>query len=514
DTGGDVGGKPIDTSNDITSIGINSALGPRLVVSGGRTTISFTTVGNEGDRVGELAPDIPLTITLHPEGVAKLENAPSGSDHRGNVKFSVSHPGSGTVYVNISGGNGINGGFDLPIYFGASVTAKISSSDNIAPADGVTPTDITVIARDAYGIGIPYVPVGFTFPLDSFAVPNAGGVTNEAGEITIGITNTIPQRTKATPFAGGMGAGPLSLEFASGQIAANNPTTLDLIVKDNNVRPDGTKATLIVIARDESGLPVPYVPVNISSNSATAVLNVGEESNALFINGNTGKEGSFELHITNTIAETVSITANSSTSDSEVITVQQDVVFSDTGVGDNTKITTVDLEQPLNSPQLANGTEPIYLRGRVLDQDGKPIADQTVTIIVSGGSAEITMDNDGKTDSSGRFAATLTDKFPEQFFATAVAGGISSSEVEVSFTGTENNTGNEKISVTLLPSPKMQIANGENAITLTAIIRDSNNTPLKDIQVSISTSSNTAIFDKGTTNTGESGTATFSLTNT
>ncbi|MDM8566971.1 Ig-like domain-containing protein [Candidatus Halobeggiatoa sp. HSG11] len=516
DTGGNVGGDAVDTSNQITDITIIPSIGPRLVTSGGRTTINFTTIGNEGARAGELAPNVPLTITVHPEGTARLENAPTSSDHRGNVNFSVSHPGSGTVFVNVSGGNGVNGGFDIPIYFGASVTADIISNDNIAPADGVTPTDIKIIARDAYGTGLSGIPVGFTFPLDSFAVPNVIGATNEVGEITVGITNTIPQTTKVTPFAGGMTAGPLNLDFTSGQIAAN-PTSLDLIVKSNNVRPDGTKAILIVMARDDSGSPVPYVPVSISSNSATAQLNIGDKSNSLFINGNTGKEGSFELNITNTIAETVNITATTnsgSTTDSTVINVQQDVIFSNTGVGENSQITTVELDQALNSPQLANGTDPVYLRGRVLDQDGKPIANQTITIIVSGGSATIVMDNDGKTDSSGRFLATLTDQFPEQFSATAVAGGISSSEVQVSFTGTGSNNGVGGGRVTLLASPNMQIANGENAITLTAIVRDNNNTPLKDIQVSISANSNTAIFDKGTATTGESGTATFSLTNT
>jgi len=515
DTGGDVGGKPIDTSNQITSVNAIGVPGAILVDSGGRATISFTTVGADDERLGELAPNIPLNITVHPEGVAKLENVPTSSDHKGNVTFTVSHPGSGTVFINLSGRDYFKRGFDIPIYFGASVTAEIISSDNIAPADGVTPTDIKIIARDAYGTGIPGISVGFSFPLDSFAVPNVSGITNEFGEVTVGITDTIPQTTKVTPFAGGMGAGPLTLEFTSGQVAAN-PTTLDLIVKNNNVRPDGTKATLIVIARDESGLPVPYVPVSIASNSATAQLNIGDESNSLFINGNTGKEGSFELNITNNVAETVSITVTSSTSDSEVITVQQDVIFADNGVGDNSQITTIELDQAINSPQLANDTDPVYLRGRLLDQDEKPIANQIVTIIVSGGSAVITMDNDGKTDSSGRFAATLTDKFAETFSAKAVAGNVTSSEVEVVFSsiGSELPGPSDVKSIVLLASPTNPIANGESIVTLTAIVRDNNNTPLKDIQVSISANSNTAIFDKGIATTGEGGTATFNLTNT
>ncbi|MFK5970370.1 MAG: Ig-like domain-containing protein [Candidatus Marithrix sp.] len=522
DTGGDVGGKPIDTSTRFTSISVIGVPGVILITSGGRANISFTTVGGDEERSGELAPNIPLNITLHPEGSAKLENVPTSSDSQGNVSFSVSRSGSGTVFINISGRDYLRRGFNIPIYFGASVTAEIISNDNIAPADGVTPIDIKIITRDAYGTSIPGIFVDFAFPLDSFAVPNAVGVTNDAGEVTIGITNTIPQTTKVTPFAGGMAAGPLTLEFIGGQIATN-PSSIDLIVKSNNVRPDGrSKATLIVIARDESGSPVPYVPVNISSNSATAKLIIGGESKSLFINGNTGKDGSFELDIINTIVETVNITAttntgNTTSDSSTVVTIQQDIIFSDDGTVNNTKISTVELSQPKNSPQLANGTDPVYLNGRVLDQDGEPISNQDVVIIVGGGSAIITMDNDGKTDNSGRFSATLTDKFTETFSAKAVAGGVNSSEVNVSFTNsgdiTPPGTGGVQ-SVVLLASPNNQIANGENIINLTAIVRDSNNTPLKDISVSISANSNTAIFDKGTDVTGESGTAVFALTNT
>ncbi|HHB93508.1 MAG TPA: hypothetical protein ENK59_09905 [Thioploca sp.] len=519
DTGGDVGGKPIDTSTRFTNIDVIGVPEAILTTSGGRVNISFTTVGSDGERSGELAPNIPLNITLHPEGSAKLENVPTGSDSQGNVSFSVSRSGSGTVFINISGRDYMKRGFNIPIYFGASVTAEIISNDNIAPADGVTPTNIKIITRDAYGTSIPGIPVDFAFPLDSFAVPNAVGVTNDVGEVTIGITNTIPQTTKVTPSAGGMAAGALTLEFIGGQIATN-PSSIDLIVKNNNVRPDGSKATLIVMARDKSGSPVPYVPVNISSNSATAKLIIDGESKSLFINGNTGKDGSFELDIIDTIAETVNITAttntgNTASDSSTVITVQQDIIFSNNGTGNNTEIATVELAQPKNSPQLANGTDPVYLNGRVLDQDGKPIVNQDVIIIVSGGSAIITMDNDGKTDNSGRFSATLTDKFTETFSAKAVAGGMNSNEVKVAFTNSEGSTGTGGVqSVVLLASPNNQIANGKNIIYLTAIVRDSNNTPLKDISVSISADSNTAIFDKGTDVTGESGTAVFTLTNT
>ncbi|OQY45270.1 MAG: hypothetical protein B6247_29145 [Candidatus Parabeggiatoa sp. nov. 2] len=303
DTGGNVGGDPPPASDetsadDFTSIEA-SLSAQQIIPSGGSTTVGLTTFIADEARKGEIAPNVSLKITVHPAGAAKLENVPNSTDHNGDMAFTVSHPGSGNVTVNVSGTGRIKKGFNIQLYFGASVTAEVISEDTV-PADGTTPINLKVLARDFQGTGIPAISVDFSFPIHSFAVPTAIGQTNEHGEFSTGITNTVAQTTKVTPVAGGMAAGSLRLNFDTSQVVTV-PKRLDLIVSSNNVPANGeATATLIVIARDTTGTPVPNIPINISSDSATAQLKIGEESNTLFINGNT---------ITNTVEETVNIAA-------------------------------------------------------------------------------------------------------------------------------------------------------------------------------------------------------------
>lgn len=514
-----------DTS-EITSISASHLSLQQILPSGGSTTVSFTTLIADEDRLGEIAPNIPLKISVHPRGAATLDNVPRSTDHNGDISFTVNHPGSGNVVLNISGSGSIRKGFDIPLYFGASVMSEIFG-DSIAPANGTTPLYIRVLARDWAGVGIPNINVGFSFSLNSSAVlvpllddeDEPISTTDIRGQFIAGVTNTIPQTTKITPFAGGMSAGPLTLIFSTSNVITT-PESLNLVIKSNNVPANGsTSATLVVIARDATGTPVPHIPVHISSDSATAQLNVNDEKyGTLFINGNTGEEGRFELKITNTVEEDVNITATTTSGDEIETTTSQTIVFANPeDVPDSdVKVANIELEVKNNS-QSAN-TEPVYLRGRLLDEAGNPIVNKTVSIIVSGGSAQIELANNGSTDESGRFSATLTDNFAETFRAKAVSGGVSSNEVDVIFTAAKSvEAGGDAVphSITLLATPEQQIAGSDN-ISLTAIVYDSNNTPISDVLLTLSATgktANTLLFENNTVTTEGSGIATFKVSN-
>ncbi len=512
---GDTSGSTADTSddsvdNDFTGVDfLFSNLS--LIESGGNTTVSFTTFITDADRAGEIAPNVDLNITVHPEGTAKLENVPTSTDQNGDAAFTVSHPGSGNVIINISGAGSFKQGFNIPLYFGASVTAEVVTK-GIVPADGKTPNQIIVIARDWAGVGIPGMAVDFAFPLDSFAVPTASGDTDENGEFTTGITNTVPQTTKVTPFVGGMAAGPLTLTFGT-SLVATKLERLDLIVKNKTVPPNGTTtAKVVIVARGASEAPVPNIAVNISSDSATAQLNIvgTAGSKTLFINGDTGTEGRFELEITNTVEETVELTATTIGTDETIGPFKTTIEFA--SEQSDVKVGSIKLDPPINNDQPANGTEKVTLQGWVSDANGKPIVGQDVSIIVSGGSALIAEENP-TTNASGRFSTTITDTIVEEFKATAVVGNVSSNEVTLKFVSAPGAPGAAQ-SVTLLASSTQQVANGIDQITLTAVVRDSSNTPLKGVDVSIASPSNTAIFDKTAVPTGEGGTAVFNISNT
>ncbi|RKZ54826.1 MAG: hypothetical protein DRR08_25900 [Candidatus Parabeggiatoa sp. nov. 2] len=523
DTGGNVGGDPPPASDetsadDFTSIEA-SLSAQQIIPSGGSTTVGLTTFIADEARKGEIAPNVSLKITVHPAGAAKLENVPNSTDHNGDMAFTVSHPGSGNVTVNVSGTGRIKKGFNIQLYFGASVTAEVISEDTV-PADGTTPINLKVLARDFQGTGIPAISVDFSFPIHSFAVPTAIGQTNEHGEFSTGITNTVAQTTKVTPVAGGMAAGSLRLNFDTSQVVTV-PKRLDLIVSSNNVPANGeATATLIVIARDTTGTPVPNIPINISSDSATAQLKIGEESNTLFINGNTGPDGRIELNITNTVEETVNIAA-AMTSGGETKEQTEEIKFTNPKSASGVDIDSIELDEPVNSPSEpnANGTDTVTLIGKVIDKEANPVANIPVSILKSGGSAMIRIANNGKTNQAGIFIATFTDTVVEQFTARAVVGDISSDPVTISFAAKsqeEDPTETFPGKIIILATPEQQFIEegGSGDISLTVIVRDEDNTPVSDVSVIMEASSSTAIFDKNFDKTGDNGTTSFKISDT
>jgi adhesin/invasin len=522
DTGGNVGGDPPPTTtNDFTNIAPVGNLYPQLVPSGGTITISFTTFIADEGREGEIAPNVSLKITIHPAGIATLKDVPQQTDRNGDARFTVSYPGSGNISINISGAGTVQGGIDIPLYFGATATADVITK-GVVPADGQTSADIKVLARDSNGSAIAGIPVSLSFPLYSFAVPTVtGGTTDEKGEFATGITNTVAQTTKVTPIAGGMAAGSLTLTFGASTVVTV-PEELDLIIKSNNVPANGSaKATLVVIARGASGTPVPHIPVSISSDSATSRLSIGDKSGELFIGGDTGEKGFFELDITNTVIEEVNIIATTTGGD-ETAVAEETIIFSSPESTTGAKVDRIELDELLNNEQFANGRDSVTMVGKVLDSDDNPIANLPVSILASGGSARIDLANGGKTNGAGFFIAAFRDEVVEAFSARAVIGDKSSERQIISFVAVpppdvqvqEPKTYPQSITLLASPEQKLFDEEGTNEITITAIVRDNNRTPMSGIQVILRANVGTVTFDNNVSETGDGGTAIFIVSNT
>ncbi|BAP58231.1 adhesin [Thioploca ingrica] len=533
----------------------------QLIPSGGRTTIKRTAVyAAEPKDTGEIAPLIPLNISLHPPGAAKLEDAPKFTDKDGNLIFTVSDPGSENITVNISGRDTAQRGFDIQLYFGATATADVIQSTSTA--NGSIPTIIRVVAHDWKGAPIRGIPVELAFPPNSSATTyplssddsscthNTGldmksdpdyflkvpatviAPTTSTGELCIGIVDMVPETLKVTPIVGGLTIGTYSLDFRTGTIATGEAITPEIIVKSNNVSADGvTTAKLIVLARnDVTKSPIPNVPIRIYSDSITAQLKIGGELQTFSITGNTGASGYIELTVTDTIAETVNLTAVT-TSGETVANATQAIIFTTGESATGIKPTTITLDKPIPEKAEANGQSSISLVGQITSKisaeatEEVPVADFPVSILVSGGSAKMTIANDGKTNEAGFFVVTFTDTVVEQFTARAVAGTVSSSSEKIEFTavaaqptvpGETPTVVVVPATVTLIASPPTQIADGTAKITLVARVRDNRNIPLKDAQVEITADSDTSpiIFDKTQQATDAGGSATFTATST
>ncbi len=507
----------------------------------------------------EILPNVTMELSVN--GSAKLNKTSVKTDSRGQASLIITDSMNENVLLTLRGVDGYQGGFTRTLYFGGTVTADVISQ-GITPADGKTAAQVVVAARDSSGVPIVGAPVDFSFPNDSFAAATSGD-TDDKGQYIGAITNTVPQNTYVTPFAGGMAARTLPLSFGTSTVSVR-PQSLDLIIKNNNVPADGkSSASVVVVARDSAGVPVSNVSVNISVNSATAVLSTNGKSGSVNIVGNTGTAGSFELGITNTVEETITLVAKMSvtddagstsvvqcsltsgssttttttttTSDTCGNTSNSGIVFknpSTTTPTGGTVITAVTLDEPIKNNSAkqgddarANGADTVTVVGRVLgksnnDEKEVPVTDVTVSILLSGGSADMKISNSGKTDGSGFFTVTFTDKVVETFSMRAVVGGVSSDKTEIKFTAipVADPTTTTRVpvltSVTLYASPTKQSANDKDEITLTALVLDETRTPMKDVDVVLSNDG--SLVATGATissggKTGESGVISFKV---
>jgi adhesin/invasin len=532
DTGGNVGGTAPQVEEDTEDGDIAVRLGGQQIIpSGGSTTIVLKTFKADDDvSTGEIYPNATFDISLFPKETAAqfVGNVPTSSDANGDAKFTVSHPGSGNVTIDVSGRDRVERGFSISLYFGATAISEVIQQGESPVADGVTPVLVSNIVRDYEGSGIPGIPVGFSFPLDSFATvvyPETGNATDFNGELIVGIVDTVPQTTKVTPFVGGMATAPLTLTFLPSQ-QFTTPNRIDLILKSNNVPADGVATvTLLVIARDDDGSPIANIPLNISSDSATAFLNIGGETAFRFLNGSTSASGTLTLNITNTVAEEVNISATTTSGEQTtensipIVFVEVEEDTEDPVTGDGTKVNSIVLDPLINDGALANGVDTVTMVGQVLDENEIPVADLPVSILLSGGSAELEMANGGNTNEGGFFIAVFTDTVPETFSARAVVGKVSSELQEISFVavpppepGEEPETFPQTI--TILANPETQVIEADSSgnISLTVVVRDNQNTPMSGIPVTMSANVNTVEFDNRISETGSGGTASFTLT--
>ncbi len=493
--------------------------GQNIIPSNGRATVTVVSFDSEDNLVA--IPDVPIAVSV--SGSARLENVPANTDYNGLASFTVVNSTNETVLLTITLNSEkyTGAGVIRRLYFGANIAANVITS-GLVPADGVTGARIQVAARDVNGVPIENIEVRLSFPTDSFAVAaEAQGKTDSSGNFITQITNTVPQITSVTPIAGGFTANSLPLTFGTTSVSVP-PTQLNLIVKTNNVPANNSSAaTVIVVARDAAGTPIPNIPVSISSDSATATLRVAGTTSTLFINGNTGTAGSFEVSVTNSVEETMNLTAATSADENNVEGFVE-LVFKNPEVDETqTKITQIKLDPIINDGAKANGVDIITLGGQVLDNNNNPVANTSVSVIASGGSAIFT--NNLKTNNYGIFFFNFKDKIAESFSVRIVAGDVSSSLTKISFTAVEESTDpatpNVPQFITLLVSPETQlVGSGEDRqITLTAIVRDQSNTPMQGINVSIAangSTANSAIFDIGAQKTSSNGTAIFNLNNT
>lgn len=531
---------PTDSGDTVeTQSVVISVSGQRIVPTDDRTTLSIISFQTDSDGTASSAVQPNVTFSVNVTGNARLENVPDQTNNRGEAQFTVINPDRNTVLVTLEGTGVYEGAFSFPVYFGASVTSEVTNRDQfpIAP-DNVGFATLLVIARDVSGLSIADETVYLSFPPGSGAVADpSSGTLDSQGQFTANITNGLIQETSVTPIVAGYVANTSTLSFdTSGGGTQSTISSIELLVSQNDVPANGTDfATVVVVPRDAGGQPIRNTSLRIASDSATAQMSIGDSTpETLFITGDTGDTGRFEINITNTVEETVSIYASVTIVDADgqtqiLQTDPKSVVFANPTVDSGVAVSSITLESPivnidpdrplLNDDQAprANGRDTITIVGQVSDSENQPVQSGTrVSIVTTSSSA--TFSSTVTTDAAGFFTVVLTNTKAEKLSIRARVGSVSSDSQTVEFyavsgvTDDPDITYNEPASIKLQLVNNRAVANNEDTITVVASVFDSDGTPMRDVLVTLFPNSSTALFDSGQKTTGDGGSVTFTVT--
>jgi adhesin/invasin len=289
------------------------------------------------------------------------------------------------------------------------------------------------------------------------------------------------------------GGGGTPTEPTEEETILNNVDKVVLLIQDNNQLADGQAAvTLTAIARNSNNNPIANVPITFTSQSDSAILNP--------YSGTTDTQGVLTTTVTNSQIESFLINASAGNKTSEYVTVN----FIEQQTIQANKITLlVD-----NNNQLASSDTPITLTAIARDEHNLPLANIPIDFISSSESVILTPFS-GVTNEQGILTTNITTSIAQTFRVLARSDTVQSPEVSLSF-----NDGNINVAkVTLLTNNDNQLADGQSSITLTAIARDENNTPIPDVTVGFNSDSETAIFSQFSGQTNQQGVISTEITN-
>ena len=389
-------------------------------------------------------------------------------------------------------------------------TVNVIVSDNFQSADGSSVISLTVVARDANNAPIAGVPISLISDSDTAFFETLSGQTEENGRFTTTFTNSVAETVKITATAGGKPASPVSVNFIDSTIDPRVSIT-NLIVTDNFQPANGRDpVTLTVIARDIQNVPLPEVQVNLISTSDFALLEA--------LGGTTGENGRFTTTVTSSVAETFGVVPTAGgvrgipaqvtfvAPVGEIVLRASEAILRE---GETTTITItilrkVSLEEILE--EFSNFFDAIEIGGQLLDQllQQDVLLPRTPFNVSSSagtlGLSAVTTDNQGQliTDANGQASVTLTNNNREKTVITVTSGSITRT-LPLYFGATLN----------LLPKS----VNAVEATTLTAILKEANNTPLENQEINFNfVGNNNETLEPNTATTGVDGTATVTIT--
>ncbi len=425
----------------------NLSVSDNLQPANGRDEITLTVVAR--DAANAPLANVPVSL-LSTSDTAFIKALSGTTTEQGRFTTTVTNSVAESFEVTATAG-GVQTQPVTVTFIDSTIDPRVSEvkllvSNNFQRADGEAAITLTVIARGANNAPVSEVAINLVSRSDTAFFDALSGTTTEQGRFTTTVTNSVAESFEVTATAGGVQTQPVTVTFIDSTIDPR-VSEVKLLVSNNFQRADGEAAiTLTVIARNANNAPVSDVAINLVSRSDTAFFDA--------LSGTTGENGRFTTTVTNSVAESVEVTATAGGVQAQPVTV----AFVDSTV--DPRVSTVSLIVTNNS-QPANGRDQIILTVIVRNAQNAPLSDVQVNLVSTSDFALFEALS-GTTGKNGRFSTTVTSTVAETFIVTAKAGGAQADSASVTFAAPVGE-------IVLRASSAVLPANDTSTITITIL---------------------------------------------
>ncbi len=444
----------------------------------GQSPITLTVIARDPSN----APLSDVNVSLATTSNHAVFTAPTGMTDA-NGRFSTNLISRVAEAFEVTATAGGKRGEPVRVTFRAAIDQiELTASEKVL-AVGDSTTITVKIHQESTAEPLPNAP--FTVNLSGNATISTLPTTTDAnGQATFTITTERAETVTVTVTSGTL-AQTLTLYFGAtlslipDSITVLDETTLIALLKDSNQVPIADQPIQFNFIGNNNETLTPITAITRPNGTATVTItDLAKDGGTAIVQATRGQ-----------------LAAQATVTFGEVV-VDPRIAQVNLMVGDN--------HQP------ANGADKITLTVVARDAANAPLADVPVRFISHSDTA-IIQQLSGTTDEPGRFTTTVTNTVAETFEVTAIAGGVSTEPVSVTFI---DSAIDPRVSeVKLLVSDNSQRADGQATVTVTVTVRDANQAPVSNVAVNLIGQSDTAIFEALTGTTDEQGRFTTTITN-
>ena len=411
------------------------------------------------DKDGQPVRNAPIIWSL--TGSAKLNTSSTVTNESGisTVNFTNTLPEAVQITAKSGAASATQNSQFNPVKV-SNIMLKITKNNSIA--DGKTPNHAVATVTDINNHPIANTPVQWKIDKPA-TLKNLQTTTNASGQVTTDFTSTAAGTVILTAIAGDKSASQQG-QFISDP--ANYVIDTMVVTKDGSPANGTTPNAVTVTVKDSNGAPISKVNVTLSADKSTVLFGSTLKAKSPKVSKafQTNSEGSLTVAFTDTVAESVLLTATLDNANTKT-GIAKFIADSHTA-----KISAL----TVTSGAVANGTATNQATVTVVDANGNPLSGVEVTWSQDGSAL---LGASPKTDANGQTTVTFTDTKAQTVNITATANNSSLSKPST-FIG---DSGSVKISALTVTSGA--VANGTATNQATATVVDANGNPLSGVEV-------------------------------